>query len=396
MDKSEPLLPTSRVRETVQACRPQKKKIADKVSGGLRSIPPLLALGFNNSSSFAFSTMEEPPEPPELLAMGSSDLRFLLSSPNVDELSQAKLFENGIDTLAKFAAFVTSEGELTKVLKASFGLDPESSLRVRGQVASYLVAWQTAKTRIKMQAEAEATSELREWAKRIPQADYVAMRHAYAKSYGDLEDKQIPSKEYLEKKLHELENGEFRAEALTEVVSRDEVDPDTLMPVWDAKGHITVKRGNTTVAMPTGPEQLRMRLTVMANTLITMRMKHTARNELKDITPAFFEKYKDYLLGDYVYGLRASDDYGGMIPPWTLVLSYEHAIRKHCYKTMAQQGLPFKLALEKSWKDATVKERLSPLCQARIHGYGYSYAGPGQQGQQGQRQGQGQGQERAC
>ena len=92
------------------------------------------------------------------------------------------------------------------------------------------------------------------------------MRHAYAKSYGELEDKQIPSKEYLEKKLHELENGEFRAEALAEVVSRDEVDPDTLMPVWDAKGHITVKRGNTTVAMPTGPEQLRTRLTVVANT----------------------------------------------------------------------------------------------------------------------------------
>ena len=135
------------------------------------------------------------------------------------------------------------------------------------------------------------------------------------------------------------------------------MDPGTLLPVWDAKGHITVKRGNTTVAMPTGPEQLRMRLTVMANTLIMMRMKHTARTELEDITPAFFEKYRDYLLGDYVYGLRASDDYGGMIPPWTLVLSYEHAIRKHCYKTMAQQSLPFKLALENSWKDATVKER---------------------------------------
>ena len=50
------------------------------------------------------------------LAMGSSDLRFLLSSHNVEELSQAKLFENGIDTLAKFAAFVTSEEELTRTL----------------------------------------------------------------------------------------------------------------------------------------------------------------------------------------------------------------------------------------------------------------------------------------
>ena len=179
------------------------------------------------------------------------------------------------------------------------------------------------------------------------------MRRSYAKTFGELEDKPIPSKEYLEKKLHELENGEFRAEAQTEVVSRDEVDPDTLMPVWGAKGHITVKRGNTTVALPAGPEQLRMRLAVMANALIMMKMKHAPRNELKDITPAFFEKYKDYLLVDYVCGLRASDDYGGTMLPWTLVLSYEHAIRKHCYKIMAQ----LKLALEKSWKDDTVSRR---------------------------------------
>ena len=59
----------------------------------------------------------------------------------MEELSQAKLLENGRHTLAKFAAFVTSEEKLTRVLKANFGLDPEASLKVRGQVASYLVAW---------------------------------------------------------------------------------------------------------------------------------------------------------------------------------------------------------------------------------------------------------------
>ena len=74
----------------------------------------------------------------ESLAIGSSDIRFLLCSNKVEELSQAKLFENGMDTLAKFAAFVTSEEELTRVLKANFGLDPEASLKVRGQVACYL------------------------------------------------------------------------------------------------------------------------------------------------------------------------------------------------------------------------------------------------------------------
>ena len=124
-----------------------------------------------------------------------------------------------------------------------------------------------------------------------------------------------------------------------------------------------MKRGSTTVAMPTGPGQLGMRLTVIM-------MKHTAWNELKDITPAFFEKYQDYSLATmstgYVLAMTTE-----AIPPWTLVPSYEHAIRKHCYKIMAQQGMPFKLALEKSWKDATVKERhfTTPLALYAKRGY---------------------------
>ena len=51
--------------------------------------------------------------------------------------------------------------------------------------------------------------------------------------------------------------------------------------------------------MPTGLEHLRMRLTVMASygkCAHMMKMKHAIRNELKDITPAFFEKYEAYLL----------------------------------------------------------------------------------------------------
>ena len=148
------------------------------------------------------------------------------------------------------------------------------------------------------------------------------------------------------------------------MVSRDEVDPDTLMPVWDAKSHITVKRGNTTVAMETGPEQLRMRLTVMANALIMMKMKHAARNEQKDITLYFLEKYKDYLLGDYVYGLRASDDYGGMIPPWTLAfatstlaLLQDHGAAGHAFQASAGE------ILEGCYRQGeTVHDPLGPLC----------------------------------
>ena len=268
------------------------------------------------------------------MALTTADKLLLGSS----DLHQGKLFENGIDTLAKFAAFVTSARELADLLKSEFSLDPAASLDKRAQVASYTVAWQSAQIRVKARADAEASNETRDMAKPIPTTDYMAMRQSFAKSFGELEDKYIPAKEYIEKKLAELESGEFRAETLSEVVGRDEVDPDSMIPQWDSKGHITIKKASSTVSMPTGPEQLRHRLTVMFNALAMIKLRRTNRVEISDVTSDVFDKYKDYLLGDYVYGLRSGEGQGGSIPPWTLVLSYDQAIRKMAYKLAGQEG----------------------------------------------------------
>ena len=279
------------------------------------------------------------------LAKGSSDFRFLPTHHNVTADVQAKLYDNSIDTVAKFAAFVSDATDLREVLKTDLGIDPASSLSLRAQAASLMVAWETAKARVKTQAEAEATNEVREWAKPIPQTDYIAMRQAFATQFGDLEDKHIPAKEYIEKKLHELETGEFRAEPLTEVISRDEVDPDVLLPRWNVSGTLSIAKGGSRTTAPSGPEQLRLRLTVLQNALIMIKLKHPGRAELADVTFAVFERYKDYLLGDYCYGLRSSEESGSLIPPWPLILSYEHAIRKHAYKLMATDGRSFGDAL---------------------------------------------------
>ena len=109
------------------------------------------------------------------------------------------------------------------------------------------------------------------------------------------------------------------------------------------------------MAMPTAPEQLRLRLTVMYNALAMIKLKHTGWAELADISADLFEN----LLGDYVYGLRSA----AMIPPWTPVLGYEHAIRKLANKLVSQKGYKIGEALKKAWKAATIKERhfISPL-----------------------------------
>ena len=204
------------------------------------------------------------------LDLGASDLRFLLTNHGIKDDHQGALFEAGVDTVAKFAAFVTTAADLVEVLKKEFSLDPATSLANRAQVASYTVAWQSAQARTKQQAEVEATSETREWAKPIPTSDYIAMRQRFAKAFGEPEDRRIPAKEYIEKKLAELE------------------------------AHLSVKKGSSSVAMPTGPEQLRLRLTVMCNALAMIKLKHPGRNEFTDINADLIEKYKDFFSG----GLR--------------------------------------------------------------------------------------------
>ena len=79
------------------------------------------------------------------LDLGASDLRFLLTNHGIKDDRQGALFEAGVDTMAKFAAFVTTATDLVEVLKKEFSLDPATSLANRAQVASYTVAWQSAR-----------------------------------------------------------------------------------------------------------------------------------------------------------------------------------------------------------------------------------------------------------
>ena len=61
---------------------------------------------------------------------------------------------------------------------------------------------------------------------------------------------------------------------------------------------------------------------------LMLALKHTNREEIQDLSRDLFERYKDYLLGDYVWGLSSTDLQGNQIqtPPWSLVLSYEQGI----------------------------------------------------------------------
>eukprot|EP00434_Breviolum_minutum_P043184 symbB.v1.2.038481.t1/scaffold6004.1/size21842/3 len=279
-------------------------------------------------------------------------LRDLIPQKTGKRDEKANFFEHEITTISKFSSFFRDEADLVTVLRDEFALDAAASLADRAQVASVICAWKDTQTKSKRQSELEAEMDTREWTKPIPTGDYIQLKSVFITRFGLVEDKVVPAKEYIEKKLQELENGEFRAETLAEVVGKDEIDPDVLTPVFDSKGNLSVKKGSSSVPLPTGPEQLRRRLSIMQNCLMMLAIKHVTYEVLKDVSKDLFDRYKDYLLGDYVWGLTSTDLQGNQVqtPPWSLVLTYEQAIRKKAFATMQVETIRFGEALEKAWK----------------------------------------------
>ena len=135
----------------------------------------------------------------ESLKLGSSDLRYTLSRNDVRDDFQASFFEHEINTVSKSSSFFRNEADLITVLRDEFALDAGASLANRAQVASVICAWKDTQTKAKRQSEVEAEMDTREWTKPIPTGDYIQLRTAYINRYGQIEDKVIPAKEYLEK-----------------------------------------------------------------------------------------------------------------------------------------------------------------------------------------------------
>lgn len=298
-------------------------------------------------------------EKEEALKKGSSDLRFLLERNDVPEELMAKWFHVGVTTLEKFANIAKDAVDLGEVLRDHLGVDQAATLAARVQVAAVTCAWSNARTRVQRAAEMEAALDTKEWRKPVVSSEWLSMRAGLEKAVGRVDDKTMPAKEYVEKKLQEVESAEYRAEDLVEVISRDESDPDHLIPQFDSKGNLSVRRGTSRVKEPENPESLRVRLTVMRNALMMISLKHTNRPELQGDFVRTFEEFKDYLLGEHVFGLHAKDADGLTVaaPSFKLVLSYERAIRKDAMKRVNQDGDTVTQAMKKAWTDPTVKER---------------------------------------
>ena len=298
------------------------------------------------------------------LGKAGADIIFLMDKKGVEEDDQAKLYHIGVVSVELFSVFARDQADLEKILDTNFGLDP-SNLMSRVRASKVVVAWLAAKARCTKQAELDGECEARKVPKDIGISDITAMRKAFERAWWVLEDGLVPSKTYLEKKLDEIEKDDLKAETLTEVLTVPEDDPDTLKTIWTANNELKAVKVGTKVALPKDPEDLRKRVTVLGTAWMFVGFQQTHKTYLKGLTPQCFTEYLTYLLGEHVLGLGAKDSAGNLMayPPWSLVLSYEHALRTKAI-SLVKKGAALKDALKSACEDPLTKERnfTTPLC----------------------------------
>ena len=290
---------------------------------------------------------------------GSSELKFLFGQEQISEQLQAKFFHIGVISVSRFATLVQDNSELIKILRDDMDLDANDGLAKRVQVAAFLCALLKAKTRTTESAKFEGELEARQMTKQLPVSEYLAMKQAWETKWWKLEDADVPAKSFVEKRAEELEAGELKAECLTSVLCRDQDDEDYLTPVFDAAGHMKMKKSGGTTFEPTNPEELRRRIGISFNAMMFLGLRHTNRAQIQNITPQLAHRYCEYLLGEHVWGLVARDGEGRTVstPTWALIISYDAAIRKKAYRLMSESNDDFAACLRSAWMDSTTKER---------------------------------------
>lgn len=292
------------------------------------------------------------------LEKGSSDLRFLFDRAEVPVELQVKIFEAEITNIRTFGALVGDAAELKELAKKEFDLDYTASLKHRVVMAKLVSAWETAKNRAAKLDENEQERELLNQPKLLPGDSYHTMRNAFEAKYWKLDDRQVPAKSYVEKVLDRVEKNDLKAEPLTEVLNLDDNEDESLKPAWDAAGRLQAIKVDTKLALPSGTEELRARVTLLGTAWLFAAFANPHREYLKGLSPQVFQDYLSYLLGEYVYGLKSAAVAGAspVYPSWELILTYEHELRKKALK-LIRTGARLAEALATACADSVTKER---------------------------------------
>ena len=191
------------------------------------------------------------------------DLKFLFMKEEVHQEIQDKLIEAGVTSVKQFASLVKDAAEMRELAADSFGLGDMKILSNKVRMSNLICAYNASKARTVEIDKVDAENDVRQVPKVIAGRDFLTMRSTFKDKYGPLEDDRCPARSYIERKLDDLEKGDFRAEMLSEVINFRQDDARELQPVWDTSGTFRAIKTSAKTSLPSNSEELRSRITLL-------------------------------------------------------------------------------------------------------------------------------------
>ena len=287
-----------------------------------------------------------------------SDLQFILGEAGVNLEHQVGIARH-YGNLRKFSALGDDRAAIRTACVQDFAI-PQDTPEHRSQIASIVAAWETSKEYLAKEVELKAEAKVLGQPRVLQIHERQAMLRAVEAIHGVLGDQECPSTDYLSIKAEETECNEPTAAPLDEILSKHASSNSQIQSAVDSSGHIRVTRTKTKGKMPTTTEEFRKIMKVETYAWLCMASRYRAKHWLHGLTAEPFQKFTEFILGDRVFGIQiptSSTETGQqkVKPDWSIVLSYEHKLRKEAMKRVLE-GHTLSDALLSVIRDPDLKE----------------------------------------
>ena len=294
-----------------------------------------------------------------LQAEVDADLVFIWDEAGVSLQNQYIVAQN-YRSVRKFAAIGDSRADVRTAFQADVPIDPAAGAAQRAELACLVTSWQVASEMTEKEIQSRAEARNLGIPRQVTFTDRNALVSAFERVHGRLEDRDTPSADYLSQKVEEVEQGELLASQLDEIGSKDEALTLSIQSSVDSSGRLRITRERKKSKLPNNSEELRAKLKLESNAFVMLGAKFRNRAWFQGLVPNDYSKFVDWLLGEKVYGLQvpkiAAEGTRPLNPPWSILLRFEHQVRKEAYKQAIRQNRSIHDTLPEAMANAELKE----------------------------------------
>jgi hypothetical protein len=266
--------------------------------------------------------------------------------------------------LGVFRSIVDTRELLRDTLKATLNIDPgevglaaDVMVQRRANLARIIDSWETARKRIPERDRSSAEQKASRLRITLEKGQHVMLRQIFEAEHGRLRDHAFPCHAMVERRMEEIDEGEPKAELLSEEMSVEEAFEDVVGAVINKEDTWRTKKATKSAAPPTTSKKLRSSLRLLRVSYTIAKYKHSTRQWLSSTSPTLWNDYCDWLLGDEIAGYKSLVEGTTIVPPWSVLMELEHQYPKEVIQLVLYHGKDIATAFFDAKNDAGLKLR---------------------------------------